>query len=160
MVTFEAEDRGIVDILADEDPRSVPAEASTTALMDHLGTVVGATSHQMESRTRLPDWPDACIGGLASGGGVLSCQRVVLARGGCDARQGGFDGGRFIIPDVRRKMASDAILVDRRRALQRFLAAGGEHDEQAATIPGRRRSLHEASLLDPIDQPGQATLAE
>jgi hypothetical protein len=40
MVTFEAEDRGIVDILADEDPRSVPAEASTTALMDHLGTVV------------------------------------------------------------------------------------------------------------------------
>src|SRR5881275_3682123 len=83
---------------------------------------------------------------------VSRCERVVLARGGCDARQGGFDGGRFIVPDIRRKMASDAILVDRRRALQRFLAAGGEHDEQAATIPGRRRSLHEASLLDPIDQ--------
>jgi AcrR family transcriptional regulator len=40
MATFEAEDRGIVDILADEDPRSAPAEASTAALMDRLATVV------------------------------------------------------------------------------------------------------------------------
>jgi AcrR family transcriptional regulator len=40
LATFEAEDRGMVDILADEDPRSAPARASMAALMDHLGTVV------------------------------------------------------------------------------------------------------------------------
>jgi hypothetical protein len=40
MATFEAEDRVMVDILADEDARSAPAEASMAALMDQLGTVV------------------------------------------------------------------------------------------------------------------------
>ena len=40
MATFEAEDRGIVDILADEDSRSAPAEASAAALMDNLAAVV------------------------------------------------------------------------------------------------------------------------
>jgi AcrR family transcriptional regulator len=40
LATFEAEDRGMVDILADEDPRSVPAETSGAVLMDRLGTVV------------------------------------------------------------------------------------------------------------------------
>src|SRR5216684_5091510 len=98
--------------------------------------------------------------GSATGRAFLRCERVVLARGGCNAPERGCNGGRFIVQDIGGKMASDAVLVDRRRALQRLLASGGEHDEQAATIPGRRRSLHESSLLNPIDQPGQATLAE
>jgi AcrR family transcriptional regulator len=40
IAAFEAEDRGIVDILADEDPRSAPSEASMAALMDVMDTVV------------------------------------------------------------------------------------------------------------------------
>jgi AcrR family transcriptional regulator len=37
---FEAEDRGLLDILADDEPRSAPAEASMAALMDRLATLV------------------------------------------------------------------------------------------------------------------------
>jgi AcrR family transcriptional regulator len=40
LATFEAEDRGMVDVLADEDPRAAPAIASMAAFREHLGTVV------------------------------------------------------------------------------------------------------------------------
>src|SRR5215216_6879692 len=96
----------------------------------------------------------------APGRGVLSWQSVVLACGGCDAPESGFKGGRFSVPYMGGKVTSDAVLVDWRRALQRLLATGREHDEQAAAIPGRRSSLHESSLLDPIDQPRQAAFTE
>src|SRR5207244_5104970 len=98
--------------------------------------------------------------GSATGRDWLRCERIVLARGGGDAPQSGFNGRRFIVPDIRSKMASDAVLVDRRGALQRLLAVGGEQDEQAAAIPGRRRALYESSLLDPIDQPRETALTE
>jgi hypothetical protein len=41
LAAFEAEDRGLLDILANDAPRSAPAKASIAALMNHLGTVVG-----------------------------------------------------------------------------------------------------------------------
>jgi AcrR family transcriptional regulator len=40
LATLEAEDRGMVDILADGDPRSAPAEGSMAPLMEQMGTLV------------------------------------------------------------------------------------------------------------------------
>ena len=134
---------------------SLDEQAAVAQTLDLLGM---AGPGALSTTALMLDAIQIC--GSAPGGSVLRSQRVVLARGGGDAPQSGFNGGRFVVPDMCGKMASDAVLVDRRRALQRLLAAGGEHDEQASAIPGRRGSLHESSLLDPIDQSGQAALAE
>jgi branched-subunit amino acid aminotransferase/4-amino-4-deoxychorismate lyase len=81
LATFEAEDRGMVDILADEDPRSVPAETSGGVLMDRLGTVVAR----------------AQAAGAMRGGG---CGRQAAARRHdirrcCEAFHGGSAAGRL-----------------------------------------------------------------
>src|SRR5712691_5602652 len=133
-----------------------PGALSTTAFMLDLMQSLWRKSCGARAAYAVDD----CILNSGTSRGCLRCERVVLARGGGDARQGGFNGRHFIVPDMRGKMASDAVLMDGRRALQRLLAARGEHDEQAAAIPGRRSALHEASLLDPIDYPRQTALAE
>src|SRR6266516_1219572 len=92
---------------------SIPAHnASSTGQRDRPAAVCGRRVHSSSDTRR----------------GWLRYERVNLACRGGDAPQRGLNGGRFIVPDVGGEMASDAVLVDRRRPLQRLLATGSKHD--------------------------------